>query len=413
MPEQTGKAGKFTSSQLNPLLIQLRAERIFDGTRFCPPETVVTLDDETGSIISLQEETEHADIQVLPGIICPGWVNAHCHTELSHMRGLIPERTGLPGFVGQVMQQRQASSEVIDDAIRTAMDEMYRSGIVAVGDISNGTSSIASKLSTPLTFCNFIEVTGFVPGNAEKRFEAGADVLNAFQAAGLANSQLVPHAPYSVSKPLLNLINAASAGRPVSIHNQECADENAFFESGSGGFVQLFRSMGIDLNFFHPSGKSSLQSILPDLNRPSRLLLVHNSFTTKEDLIWLKNWLNQTGSIRPDSVHFCLCPGANQYIEGVLPPANWLEEGNFPVCIGTDSLASNWQLDIIEELNLLRTGYPKIPLASLLKWATRGGAEALELDSVCGSFAPGFKPGVLHLSEDPLTGKLQLIKRLC
>lgn len=394
------------------MLIQLRAERIFDGTRFLGPATVLTLDEKTGTIVSLQEEPERTDIPVLPGIICPGWVNAHCHTELSHMQGIIPEGTGLPAFVSQVMKQRQTASEQIEPAIQAAVETMYRSGIVAVGDISNGTNSISAKQNSKLLFRNFIEVSGFVPGNAAKRFEAGSAVLAAFQEAGLANCQLVPHAPYSVSEPLLNLINSASAGQPVSIHNQECADENAFFETGTGGFVPMFNEMGIDLDFFHPSGKTSLQTTLPELNRASRILLVHNSFTSREDLIWLQNWLYQKEAIRPQSVHFCLCPGANQYIEGILPPADLLEEAGWPVCIGTDSLASNRSLNMVEELNLLRKGFPQLPLNRILNWATQGGAEALELDHRCGSFTPGLQPGVLHIRESASDGILQFIQRL-
>src|SRR6185312_8124097 len=83
------------------------------------------------------------DIQYFKGILSPGFVNCHCHLELSHMKGLIPEKTGLVDFVFKVVTERHFDDDEIFDAIAKAEDEMYANGIVAVGDICNNTLTLS------------------------------------------------------------------------------------------------------------------------------------------------------------------------------------------------------------------------------------------------------------------------------
>ena len=111
------------------------------------------------------------DLQYFKGILSPGFVNCHCHLELSHMKGLIPEKTGLVDFVFKVVNERHFGEDEILDAIANAEDEMFSNGIVAVGDICNNTITLSQKLKGRLAYYNFIEVFGWSPQVAGQRFE--------------------------------------------------------------------------------------------------------------------------------------------------------------------------------------------------------------------------------------------------
>jgi len=119
--------------------------------------------------------------------------------------------------------------------------------------------------------------------------------------------------------------------------------------------------------------------------------LVHNVCTSREDLACLEG--------RAAPVYFCLCPGANLYISQTLPDIPMLAQSGVPLVIGTDSLASNHQLSILEEIRHIRLHFSELPLENILSWATLNGAKALQADAILGSFEKGKKPGIISLGE--------------
>src|SRR5690606_21004967 len=103
------------------------------------------------------------------GIITPGFVNAHCHLELSHLLGLIPKRTGLVPFLQQVMSSRASDEDTIQRAMEAADQQLYANGVVAVGDHANSAISAAVKKSSKVHYHTFIEVLGFDPDQASRK----------------------------------------------------------------------------------------------------------------------------------------------------------------------------------------------------------------------------------------------------
>ena len=375
---------------------KLKGKNIFDGYTLRGENSVLIID-ENGRVEEIvDEETAGEGVEYFDGILCPGFVNAHCHIELSHLKGKIPQHTGLVDFVQQVMKVRTAEEDEKNAAMKAAAQELYNSGTVAVGDICNTTDSLLVKQSSLMHWHNFIEVSGFVGAVAQKRFEEAAEIMEAF-ASTLTTAQqisMVPHAPYSVSANLFGLINEASSTKTISIHNQECAAENELYLNKSGGFLELYRNFGIDISDFAATGKRSLESWLPYFTQQQRIILVHNTFTKKEDLNFAANY----DSI--EQIYFCLCPNANLYIENTLPDVALLLQENCNIVIGTDSYASNDQLNMYEEVKTICKNFPTIDLPTALQWATINGAKALELDGMVGSFEAGKKPGVVLLGEN-------------
>jgi aminodeoxyfutalosine deaminase len=354
-------------------------------------------------------EDAGTDIEVRKGILSPGLVNCHCHLELSHMRGLIPEKTGLVDFVFKVVTERFHSEEEIVSAIDAAEDEMLRNGIVAVGDICNNTHTLAQKEKGRMRYYNFIEASGWAPAISGTRFERAASIYSQFESSRIENKcSIVPHAPYSVSEKLWQSIQPFFKNKVASIHNQETAFEDEFFLSGSGDFTRMYRLMNIDNSHHEPTHKTSLQSYYHKLDEAQNILLVHNTFTGDDDMRYVLGTDlagEENGQIKGDSfsTFFCLCINANLYIEDTLPPVELLRKYHCNIILGTDSLASNWSLDIMSEIRSIRKYFPGIPLEELLKWATSNGARALTMENELGSFEKGRQPGVVLINEDDLT----------
>ena len=358
----------------------------------------VLITDGSGVIIDLVNIEEAGDgIEEFKGIISPGFVNAHCHLELSHLKGRIPENTGLVEFVQQVMNNRSKGNEQQLEAMEQADSKMYHSGIVAVGDICNSTDSIAVKKSSKILWHNFIEVSGFVGETANARLEAMKLVSDQFKnELPFQPKTLSPHAPYSVSKKLFHLLNEQTEAQLITIHNQESAAEDELYLAKQGGFLDLYNNFEIDISSFEPTGKSSVQSWLPYFNKQQSILSVHNTYTSESDIDFLIKYSEKHSSL----FSYCICINANNYIEQKNPPIEMLMNSDCNVVIGTDSLASNHQLNILEELKTIQLlNNPIFPFSTLLKWATINGAKALQLDSLVGSFEKGKKPGVVLIES--------------
>jgi len=382
---------------------KLKADKIFDGFQFIENAVLVTTMDGAIEDVVLKDNAGEG-IEIFEGILSPGFINCHCHLELSHMRGLIPEKTGLVDFVFKVVTERHHSEEEIFQAIEKAEDEMLQNGIVAVGDICNNNLTISQKKKQRLHYYNFIEASGWLPAVSQMRFERAKNLFDEFSVLNVPCS-MVPHAPYSVSENLWEKIQPYYENKTVSIHNQETAFEDEFFLKGSGDFLRMYELMKIDNTRHQPTRKSSLQSYFDRLAKAKNSILVHNTFTKQEDIDYIKLQTSPDSYQDELQTFFCLCANANKYIEDVLPPIELLRKNNCSIVLGTDSLASNWSLNILDEIKTIRKNFPSISLEEILQWATSNGAKALQMNQQLGSFERKKKPGAVLINEEGLSAK--------
>lgn len=384
---------------------KFRADQLFDGYRLLDDQYVLITSAE-GVVENIVPKQEAGDnIQVFKGILTPGFINCHCHLELSHMKDAIPKKTGLIKFVSHIMKERHFAENDILKAIENAEDEMISNGIVAVGDICNNKSALGQKQKGRMRYHNFIEASGFVPDLADIRFNRAIDIYNAYAKIypiPVLSNSIVPHAPYSVSNELWKKIIHFPGNQLITIHNQETEDENQLFLAKQGGFPAFYANFKIDSSFFLCSGKTSLQTFLPEFLSNQQIILVHNVYTSEEDLVYCQ----QSG--KNDQLYWCLCPNANLFIGGQLPDIELLMNYNSTLVLGTDSLASNHQLSIVGEMQTIRQHFPFMKSEKLLAWATINGARALQLDNILGSFEKGKKPGIVLCATD-FSGSTRLL----
>ena len=263
---------------------------------------------------------------------------------------------------------------------------MRKNGIVAAGDISNKADSFEIKRNSTIKYYTFIEIFASNPDKADLVFTSGLSIYNKLKEYRLLGS-VNPHAPYSMSDPLWDKLQNFAKKNPSiwSLHNQESEEENLLFLNRSGELASLLSKFNPYLKDWTPPGLTSLQYIKKNLKAPEGLLLVHNTFTTEDDLKAIEDIKNKTTLV--------LCPNSNLYIENKLPDIPLLNKSGFNIALGTDSLASNTQLSVLDEMKTIRSNF-NIDFNILIKWATLNGANALGFGIELGSISKGKKPGL-------------------
>lgn len=356
----------------------------------------VIITDDTGKILSIDDVSAHdkSSIKFLQGAIIPGMVNTHCHLELSHMKGKVDTGTGLLPFLNKVVSFRDIDPDIILQAIQDGDAEMYKKGIVAVGDISNKLDTAITKSKSKLDYYTFVEMFDFLqPSMTTSTIDQYKPVMEGQSTANHNQKSYVPHAPYTVSPGLFQFINENNTkGQTISIHNQETLAEDQLFLHGDGGFVDFYKGFGMNLDHIKPTGKTSLHYAIEHLKPDFKTIFVHNTMTTKDDILAAKSWNKD--------IFWATCPNANLYIENRLPNYRAFLETDAMVTIGTDSLTSNWQLSIWEEIRTICQFQSYVPLETILTWATINGAKALGFDDRLGSIEVGKSPGLVLISGD-------------
>ena len=363
------------------------ATYIFPGNATPIKNGVIEINSD-GKILALlnpeKDSINWNDVEKFEGIICPGFVNTHCHLELSYLKGAIAEKTKLHGFVKDIITLRNNYTEEEKlAAIIKAEQEMIANGIVAVGDISNGTSSFKTKQNSSIAYHTFIEVFGSDPKIASEAFIHAEEVFETYFNNNRAS--ITPHATYSVSDNLVKMINEHTTKNNsiFSLHNQETASENEFYQKGKGKLFEFLNISEKTNHQFVPTKRNALPSFLDKFKQLNKILLVHNTFTNQEDITWANKYSKD--------IYWCFCPNANEYIEAKQPNYRLFE--NEKCTIGTDSLASNWSLSILDELKTISKKDKTIPLEKLIKWATFNGAQFLGFNHL-GSIEKGKSPGL-------------------
>ena len=389
---------------------KIAANKVHTITGACLDDALVVLDD-NGTIVKVDLQSNYSDegVEFMNGALIPGLINTHCHLELSHMLGRIDTGTGLIPFIKSVVQNRNEVEAVIQQAISEADKSMYENGIVAVGDISNVTDSFATKNSSKIRYYTFVEFFDFLQEHeASNEFQKYKAVFDELELNNGSDKSCVPHAPYSVSKELFRLLNQYNLkGRTISIHNQETPPENELFLRAEGDFVSFYESFGIAMNTFKATGQPSINYAIQQMDPTQRTLFVHNTLTTEEDIKAAHQW--------SDQVYWATCPNANLYIENRLPDYSVFINNHARMTIGTDSLTSNWQLSLLEEMKTIAKYQSYVTTSQLLEWATINGAKALGFDDELGSIEEGKRCGLnllCDLNEDHSIGERTTIRKI-
>ena len=282
------------------------------------------------------------------------------------------------------------------------MNEMWKRGVTAMGDISNCSDTFECKAGSPMYTRTFLEVFGTEPQDCQDvidnvlELQKTADKYSIDAAPG-------PHACYTMSPELLTAVSAIGLKSGyLSFHSEETQEEEDMMISGSGPMWENRRKAGMSVP--PVTGKSALLYFIDRLEKAhpapfdEHILLVHECCMNEEGMHAVKNVMK--------NAYIALCPCSNIFIHNALPPIGLMRKEGLRLTIGTDSLSSNDDLDMVREMFCIQENFPDVPLGEIISWATRNGAEFLGKGDVYGRLAEGFKPGVAVIDHIDKEGRL-------
>ena len=352
----------------------------------------VEYDDVDGTILNIGTCGPEQMHEVMDGALVPGFVNAHCHVELSHLHGKFYKGSGMAGFIDQINALRDwAGREVKQELVQKWMDKMWNDGVSAMADISNDDSSFDVKAGHKMYTRTFLEVFGSEPEMCDGVM-ADVTELDALARQKGIDAAPTPHSCYTMSPALLSASAAAGLDKGyLSYHSQESQQEEDLLLTGTGAMYENRIANGMSTP--PVTGESSLKyfidrlAAVKDAPYEQHILLVHNVCLQQEDIDAAKKVMK--------NVYWAICPLSNIFIHNALPPVSLMRKNSLAIALGTDSLSSNDDLSMMKEIVCIHDNFPEVPMNEVFTWASLNGARFLSKDDVLGSLAPGKKPGIV------------------
>lgn len=317
-----------------------------------------------------------ADVDLGDAAILPGLVNAHTHLDLSGLRGRVPPSPDFTAWLRAVIEHRHGlTTTAIEADVSTGVAESLAAGTTLVGDISAGGLSWDTVARSPLSAVVFHELIGLTRERARQAWADACRWLASRPPHEQVSPGLSPHAPYSVRRSLFRLADAYARRHhvPLMIHLAESLAEAELLERRGGPFVEFLLGLGV----YDPDGLVCQASEVMRLTAGApQLLLAHG------------NYLDTALPI-PPSATIVYCPRTHAAFGHRAHPFRALVARGVRVALGTDSLASNPDLDVLAEARYLHRRFPELDGELLLRMATLWGAEALGRGHETGSLTPG------------------------
>ncbi|WP_320173689.1 amidohydrolase family protein [Maridesulfovibrio sp.] len=329
---------------------------------------------ETG-IWSELNETFSGEVEDLGDVtIAPGLINAHVHLELSHLKGKTVQEQGFTNWIKSLLSNPLYDLDT--EAVRDAVQQMCAEGTAFCVDISTRNGAQVAGIMDELTmgFYACCEAIGVQEPKEGAKFFPQKE-FNHGRAAGSG------HSLYSTGAELLQAVKAANdaAGLPYPIHLAENEEEDEIVAHGTGEFAGMLKGAGLLADCgnkgLRPVEYADSLGLLDDST-----LAVHCVRVADSDI----------NILAERKVNVCLCPRSNTYIgEGRAPWEKILKSG-INTCLGTDSIASNHDLSMWNELEyLLKNIKISLSTAEALALVTTNSAKALKIDDLYGSLDKG------------------------
>jgi len=343
------------------------------------PNATITISS-FGQIV--QRPVDQNIIDLGEGVIMPMMVNAHTHLELSALKNSVPMNLGFTFWVQQLVFKRTLTdSKELVKAAKHACQDLWNSGVCAVGEISSLGLTKDVLIHSGLYGCWFREYFGNECISLEK-IDPSENSDCIFSLAG--------HAPHTTSPELFRYLKRAASEKPFSVHVAESDVEMEFITKAWGEWADFLTDRDVNFLQWNLPQQSPVKHLDQIGILDQNTLLVHLLNVDQEDL----------GIIKRRKCPVCVCPRSNENLHKRLPDIEQMLHSNLTVCLGTDSLASVNSLSIWDEMKYLGKHFPNIHPKKILEMATISGARALGFDNRLGRLAEGYQGIFLFVPID-------------
>lgn len=341
------------------------------------------------------------DVDFGQAILMPGLVNAHCHLELTAMRGFLEDLD----FRRWILRLTNARRAVLDgdallDSARYGIEEGLLAGVTTYADTGDSGAAMHAMREAGVRGINYQEVFGPDPAQCEASIAALREKVAGLRylETPLVRVGVSPHAPYTVSDVLFRATTdlAREWHLPMAIHIAESELEQQLVVDAEGAFADGLRRRGIGVE---PRGASPIELLARLRVLDVKPLLIHCVRVNADDI----------SRIAASASPVAHCPASNAKLGHGTAPLDELLAAGVTVGLGSDSMASNNRMDILEEARLallaqrMRTGIHGAPTAAdVLELATISGAAALGLSDRIGSLEVGKDADLAVFALDPV-----------
>jgi cytosine/adenosine deaminase-related metal-dependent hydrolase len=308
--------------------------------------------------------------------IAPAFVDAHAHLELTGLAGVVPAgnapRDGsFTAWIRALIAARtKRGPDGLREDARAGAQRLLASGTTLVGDVDSSGAVAPACRGLLLRVRRYREA---LDAGDPARMEGALKSLTRRGRAGARMFEgISPHAPYTVSEDLWRVLGRMCRARRthVMIHFAETSEETEWLEHGRGPMSAILA---------HAPRTSGLDAIERAGLLGPRTVLVHGNRATK----------SERARIAASGASLVHCPGTHAFFRRERFDARaWVSAG-VTLALGTDSLASNTDLDMGRELALFARAHPHVEPAVAFACATKNGARALGFAGRAGELAPG------------------------
>lgn len=319
--------------------------------------------------------------------IFPSFVNAHTHLCLSHLGGRAPYSGDFAAWLQTVLGGLlEWTEEDHASSLRSGLQGAVRSATGAAGDILNDWSALSTYEGVLLGGTVFLQVTGFNPVIADvwmANLDQVFDERRGRPKIGELNIGISPHAPYSTSAKLYrdSIEFAQRHDLLLMTHLAETVEEEQFLNTGTGIYRRMLRERGTWVPRWQPPACSPTQYLENEGLLTDRCLYAHVNYPSEADMELLAK----------RGVTVVYCPKSHAFFEHRPHKMDQMIQMGIPVALGTDSLASNDSLCMLDEVRLASRRFPHVPAAAIFEAGTATGASALRISDDYGSLEPGHK----------------------
>jgi cytosine/adenosine deaminase-related metal-dependent hydrolase len=338
-------------------------------------------------------------------VILPGLVNAHSHLELTGLGGRITAFTSFADWLRQLVRLRRewTPEDYMASAHRGARDCLV-SGTTLVGDISASGQSLPALRCRRLRSVVFEETLGLAP---ERAVPAVAEIERRVQKPlpnALGLSGVSPHAPYTVSGELYRLASrfARELQIPIATHVAESSEELEFLGSGQGAMRDFLSEVGALPSGWTPPGLHPVEYLDSLEVLESSPLLSHCNYLDPDAI----------SRIQKSRCSIVYCPRSHAYFGHTAHPVRQLLDSGINVALGTDSLASNSSLSVLDEMRYVFEARKDLKTEEILRMATLNGASALGFGGVLGRLRRGYWADMTILALPPEVTERRLVAEI-